>query len=70
MFSRVQAATGGLDLWWVLEQRVAKEVWSIAVTVVSLTVAWFGVRWIKRGHGENRSPRTRGSTFCVFGALS
>jgi hypothetical protein len=25
VFSRVQAATGGLDLWWVLEQRVAKE---------------------------------------------
>jgi hypothetical protein len=36
----------------------------------SLTVAWFGVRLIKKGHGENRSPRTQDSAFRVFGALS
>jgi hypothetical protein len=47
-----------------------KKVCSIAVTVVSLTVAWFGVRWIE-GDTEKTGHRERGgSAFRVFGALS
>jgi hypothetical protein len=47
-----------------------KKVCSFAVTVVSLTVAWFGVRWIEADTEKTGHRERGGSAFRVFGALS